>query len=75
MSNTMTFTEENLAKMNRDRLIELIFMNGLPTSQAVAYHLICDLSYRPCDAARLIGVSQIAVTDAKNKGLKKLKEE
>ena len=45
--NTMQFTNENLSKMNRDRLVELIFLHGLPTSQAVAYHLISDLSYRP----------------------------
>ena len=34
--NTMQFTNENLSKMNRDRLVELIFLHGLPTSQAVA---------------------------------------
>ena len=65
--NTMKFTPENLAKMDNERLIELIFLHGLPTSQAVAYHLISDLSYRPCDAARLVEVSQIAITDALRK--------
>ena len=72
--NTMQFTNENLSKMNRDRLVELIFLHGLPTSQAVAYHLISDLSYRPCDAGRLVGVSQIAITDAFRKAKNKMKE-
>ena len=45
--NTMQFTNENLSKMNRDRLVELIFLHGLPTSQAVAYHLIPSFSILP----------------------------
>lgn len=70
--NTMKITPDNLSKMNNDRLIELIYLKGLPPSQAVAYHLVSDLSYRPCDAARLIEISQIAITDAFRKAKKKM---
>lgn len=73
MSNTITITEAVLEKFDKDRLVELMFIHELPKSQAIAFHLISDLSYRPCDAARLVGVSQVAITDAVSKAKRKLK--
>lgn len=74
MANRMNITEVVLEKCKQERLTELLTISKLPISQAIAYHLISDLSYRPCDAARLLGVSQIAITDAFRKARLKLNE-
>ena len=72
MSNTMKITENVMSKCDRDRLLDLLTIHGLPLSQAMAYHLIFDLDIRPCEAARLIGVSPIAISDARYKAIKKM---
>lgn len=62
-----------ISTINKERMLELFIKHRLPISQALAYHLICELEMRPCDAARLVGVSQVAITDARAKALKKMK--
>jgi len=52
----------------------LVF-HGLPISQAVAVHLVDDKHYRLSDAARLVGVSTVAMADACKKGRAKLEME
>ena len=73
LSNKMIITEELISSCNHERLIELVFLQGLPTSQAIAVHLIDDLGYRPSEAARLLSISQIAISDSLRKGRSKQK--
>lgn len=68
----MIINDEVLDKMDRGRLFELMIFHGLPISQAIAVHLCDDLQWRPCDAGRLVGLSNIAISDARAKGRVKL---
>ena len=68
----MEITREVVEKMDRDRLFDLLVFHGLPISQAVAVHLVDDRHYRLSDAARLVGVSTVAMADACKKGRMKL---
>ena len=68
----MEITREVVEKMDRDRLFDLLVFHGLPISQAVAVHLVDDRHYRLSDAARLVGVSTVAMADACKKGRAKL---
>lgn len=70
--NTMNVTKDVLEKCDESRLLELLTLEKLPISQALAVHLIDDKKWRPCDAARLLGVSQMALSDARRKGNSKL---
>lgn len=70
----MNVTEDVIAKCDKDRLLELLTLRKLPISQALAFHLISDMSYRPCDAARLLGISQIAVSDSFRKAKLKIEK-
>lgn len=72
--NTMTITEEVLNVCDRTRLTEYLTLHRLPISQAMAVHLVDDRKMRPCEAARLLGVSNIAISDACAKGRAKLKK-
>ena len=68
----MNITEDALKVCDKDRLFNLLTIEGLPISQALAVHLCDELKWRPCDAARLLEISQIAITDSRRKGRKKL---
>lgn len=68
----MILTEDILAKMDKSRLFELLIFEGLPISQAVAVHLCDDLKWRQCDAARMVGLTDMAIADARRKGNAKL---
>lgn len=70
--NTMNVNKDVLEKCDEARLLELLTLEKLPISQALAYHLIDDLKWRPCDAARLLGISQIAISDSRRKAIRKL---
>lgn len=69
----MTLNDRVLEKMDKNRLFDLMFYHQLPISQAVAVHLCIDLNWKMSDAADLVGVSYVAINDAKRKGLDKLK--
>lgn len=69
----MILNGEVLEKMDKERLFDLMFFHQLPISQAIAVHLCVDLNWRNSDAAKLVGLSNIAIADAKRKGLDKLK--
>lgn len=71
----MILNDKVLEKMNKDRLFDLMFYHQLPISQAIAYHLCIDLNWRMCDAGRLVGLSNIAIADAKRKALNKLSKD
>ena len=68
----MILNDEVIEKMDRGRLFELMIFHGLPISQAIAFHLCDDLQWRQCDAGRLVGLSDIAIADARRKGKMKL---
>ena len=70
----MILTEDVIAKMDKGRLFELLIFNGLPISQAVAVHLCDDLGWKPVDAGALVGLSNIAIHDARRKGRAKLQK-
>ncbi len=59
-------------RMDKWKLFDLLVYKGLPISQAVAVHLVDDMKYRPSDAARILGVSPMALSDAYRKGHLKL---
>lgn len=69
----MILNGEVLEKMDKERLFDLMFFHQLPISQAIAVHLCVDLNWGNSDAAKLVGLSNIAIADAKRKGLDKLK--
>lgn len=69
----MKLDDKALAKMNKDRLFDLMYYHSLPISQAVVVHLCCDLNWKMSDVADLVEVQYAAIADAKRKGLDKLK--
>ena len=68
----MILNDMVLEKMDKNRLFDLMFYHQLPISQAIAYHLCIDLNWKNSDAAKLVGLSNIAIADAKRKSLDKL---
>lgn len=69
----MILTEDVVEQMNEVRLFELLVFKGLPISQAVAVHLCDDLKMRPVEAGALVGLTNLAIHDARRKGRAKLK--
>lgn len=70
--NTMNITEEVLSKCDSARLFQLMVECRLPISQAFAWHLVEDKGYSLIEAGKLLGVSNIAVSDARIKARKKM---
>lgn len=71
---TMKHDNWVLSKCDKEVLFDRLYHDGLPLSQALAVHLIVDQKMRPCEAGAILGVSTIAVSDAKRKGMTKIDE-
>lgn len=75
MTNTINITSDVIEKLDKDRMFDLLVVYKLPISQAIAYHLMEDKGWKGSDAGRLLGVSQIAISDARYKARKKMEGE